>query len=280
MNQPDTSLEAELFAKKCVTCQTILHGDYCHKCGEKKVSEKDFSFNSLVSQALYGFTHLDSKFFKSFKTLLFRPGFLSLAFVKGNRTPFMKPFQIFLICNILFFVFLSNTDVFRKPSSWWFKTEKDLGYPVAQVVKEKCNSQNITESDLSEKYEHNSAALSKSLVIIFLPFIALVLSLLQYKKKMPFGKHVIFTIHLFSFYLLIMVLWNTIVGWLPLRIFWATWALPIAFVFTLYFVVAFKEFYQQSWGNSIIKTLFCTLCLYLGEIIYRAIVSIIALHYT
>lgn len=279
MSQSDTLDNNNRASGHCITCNSPLNGEYCYKCGEKTVSDKDYSLKNLLEQALDSFTHLDSKFFKSFYLLLFNPGYLSSAFIKGNRKPFMKPFQIFLICNIIFFIFLSNTDVFRKPSSWWQHIEREWTFSVAQTFKEKSISKNIPQNELAEIYDHQSTTLSKGLIVLFVPFITLLLSTLQYKNKMPFGKHLIFSVHLFSFYLLIMVFWNGIVSLLPVRIFWGTWLIPIEIIFATYFTIAFKKFYHLTWWWTIAKSLLCILAIYFVTGMYRSLISIITLNY-
>ena len=81
---------------KCINCTTDLKGDYCYACGEKVVSSKDFTIIKLAEQTVDVFTHLDSKLYGTVKSLLFKPGYLSVAYIQGLRKPFMKPFQIFV----------------------------------------------------------------------------------------------------------------------------------------------------------------------------------------
>lgn len=76
----------------CINCKSKLEGPYCHQCGEKIVTEKDFTIKKLLKQTVDVFTHLDSKIFLTLKFLLLKPGKLSEDYVEGLRKPFMKPF--------------------------------------------------------------------------------------------------------------------------------------------------------------------------------------------
>ncbi|MBK8686474.1 MAG: DUF3667 domain-containing protein [Bacteroidetes bacterium] len=101
---------------KCKNCQAKFEGTYCNACGEKVIREGDFALKKIFSQALDSLTHLDSKLFKTMKLLFFYPGKLSSQYIEGVRVPYMKPFQIFIISNIFFFILFSNEDLFRIPA--------------------------------------------------------------------------------------------------------------------------------------------------------------------
>src|SRR5882672_11646739 len=105
----------------CIACGTKLKGNYCWKCGEKKLNPaKDYALYKFIEQTVDGFTHFDSKFLRSFKALLFKPGFLTSEFIHGRRTRYMKPVQMFIIAGILFYfafpkstTFYANVDDMR-----------------------------------------------------------------------------------------------------------------------------------------------------------------------
>jgi hypothetical protein len=106
----------------------------------------------------------------------------------------MKPFQIFVICNILFFIFFSEIDIFRTPSKWYFQDNFN-GVKVMEQVNE-----------IAILYDKKSSDLAKGLIILLIPFIGLINWLLNIKRKDAYGKHLIMAIHYFSFVLLIAVL--------------------------------------------------------------------------
>src|SRR5258708_2269115 len=100
----------------CVSCGTKLKGSYCWKCGEKKLNpSKDYSIGKFIEQTVDGFTHFDSKFLRSFKALLFKPGFLTIEFIHGRRMHYMKPVQIFIIAIVLFYFIFPSASTFSRP---------------------------------------------------------------------------------------------------------------------------------------------------------------------
>jgi len=181
----------------CKNCNETFQDTYCHHCGEKIVEDEDFSIRTILQQTFDGFTNIDSKFLRSFKYLLFKPGRLTEAFVEGIRKPFMKPIQLFLIINVMFFFFLPNSDILRIPSKWYFNVEHR-----AKDLKEISGKNGISEQELMQSYDAKSLTYSKAAVIIIIPFEALLFALINFRKGYQFGKHAIFATHYFSFFLL------------------------------------------------------------------------------
>lgn len=263
----------------CVNCKTKLEGLYCHSCGEKVVTEKDFTIKKLLEQTVDVFTHLDSKVFATLKLLLFKPGGLSVFYIEGLRKPFMKPFQIFILINILFFLLLSNADVFRMPSSYFF-TERSLwGYDINDIVLRKTIETNKTRNEIALLYDQKSASLSKTFVIAFIPLISLVFAFLFIRKKLQIGKHIVFSTHIFSFILLMMVLWTQLFNILPkidLKPLYLN-IIPSILVWSVYFGLAIKRFYNASWVYTIISTVISIAALFVIVESYRFAISLYSL---
>jgi hypothetical protein len=264
--------------KLCVSCNSYLKGEYCHNCGEKVVANKDFTFKKLFEQAFDSFTHIDSKLFKSFAYLLFKPGRLSSDYVIGKRKNFMKPFQIFILINILFFIFLSNVDVFRKPSSWWFKQSTNLGFSVKDRVHWIGKVKNIAVKEVMVLYDTESNKLAKGFVIILIPVISLIMALLNIKKKLQTGKHLIFSVHIFSFMLLFILVWSEFMRLMYYLFDIYFWRLPIIIVLITYLTISIRNFYKDKWLWSVVKGLISFALIIISIAFYRSVISILALN--
>jgi hypothetical protein len=68
----------------------------------------------LVEKIVHALTSIDARAACSAWTLLRHPGRLTLAWTSGVRKPYVAPFQLFLIANVVFFPLQSLTgqDVF------------------------------------------------------------------------------------------------------------------------------------------------------------------------
>ena len=185
----------------CKNCQNKFYGNFCNICGEKIVADSDFSVKNILNQAFGAITNFDSKLLKTFKLMFQNPGFLSKNIISGIRVPFLKPFQIFVICNLIFFIFLSDTDLFRTPSKWFFNGDFDyFGTKVVDKVSNIMQAKNLSLIEVQTKYDSISSNLSKSLLILLIPFIAIIG--IMFKRKLKFGKHLIFATIYFSQFLL------------------------------------------------------------------------------
>ena len=263
----------------CVNCKTKLEGLYCYCCGEKIVAEKDFTIKKLLEQTLDVFTHLDSKIFLTLKFLLLKPGKLSDAYVKGLRKPFMKPFQIFILINILFFILLSNVDIFRIPSSELFNEIDLRGYNISKIVEEKITETNKTKNEIALVYDLKSTLVAKTYVIILIPLLSFVFALLFIREKIQIGKHIIFSTHLFSFLILIIILWLSILMLLPKihldNIYLIK--IPLLIIWILYMGIAIKQFYKSTWIYTIVSTLIGIIAFMIFIDAYRTVISLYSL---
>lgn len=97
----------ERHEKICLNCNAEIYGRYCHVCGQENIEPKD-KFWHLVTHFVYDIIHFDGKFFSTSKFLLFRPGYLSLEYMRGRRADFLHPIRMYVFVSAFFFLlFLS-----------------------------------------------------------------------------------------------------------------------------------------------------------------------------
>lgn len=89
-------------AQECQNCNTELSGSYCSVCGQE--SHKSVRhFYEYIQEVFDDWMSLDSKFFRTLWSLIFRPGFLSNQYFIGRRVRYITPVRLFIIVNVLFF---------------------------------------------------------------------------------------------------------------------------------------------------------------------------------
>lgn len=249
----------------CKNCGEQLQGVYCHSCGEKVVESNDFLLKTLLGQVADGLFNIDSKVFRTFKYLLFKPGRLSTNYVEGIRKPFMKPIQLFLISNVLFFLLLTQADILRIPATYYFTDNR------AESVRKAMNETGLSEPELRQAYDKKSTDLSKAAIFLMIPLLMLVLAALFFQSKRFFGMHLIFSIHYVSFFFLsclLAVLVSNFGNKLPQYI--------IISLNLFYLILAIREFYKTKWSFTILKsTLF--LIAFIGLTLgYRTFISYVS----
>jgi len=261
----------------CKTCNTKFNGNFCNSCGEKVIRTGDFALMKIFSQALDSISHLDSKLFKTLKLLLFYPGKLSTKYTDGIRTPYMKPFQIFIISNIIFFIIFSNDDLFKVPSSYFFQ-ENFEGFKVLEKVRNISKETGLNEIEIANLYDSASTNLAKGLLVFLIPIIALISKILNYKQKMEFGKHLIFSTHFFTFVLSFFVVNSLFIVLLPDSFNRRIILIPIGLGIFLYYSIALKNFYNNSNKMAFIKGISGTLLIFILFNFYKMIISMLALY--
>lgn len=194
---------------RCANCDAKLRGKFCHKCGEKVVDRQDFTLRHFLADVFSKFTHLDSKVLHSLWLLCRRPGFLSAAYLQGRRKPYMKPLALFFLINLLYFLTISVNGLrtFENP------LQAQLRNPYSTVVKrmlaERLAGATETEKAAFEvAFDQQNHNLSKSMLLLLVPMLALCLWLLYLPQGLYFGEHLITALHFQA----LLVLQNIVLG--------------------------------------------------------------------
>ena len=89
--------------RNCLNCNTYVVGKYCHNCGQENIELKESVWH-LLSHLFKDITHFDGKFFTSMKDLIWKPGFLSLEYMRGRRVAYLNPIRMYLFTSFIFFL--------------------------------------------------------------------------------------------------------------------------------------------------------------------------------
>ncbi|MEJ2382912.1 MAG: DUF3667 domain-containing protein [Xanthomonadales bacterium] len=98
------SLPAERLAgsARCLNCGTALQGPFCHFCGQPDKNLMRF-FPALLRELLEDFMDFDSRFMRTLKPLLFRPGKLTRDYLDGRRFRYVPPLRLYIFSSLAFF---------------------------------------------------------------------------------------------------------------------------------------------------------------------------------
>ena len=188
----------------CPTCNSTVSTPYCSACGERLLSARDLTLRGLFDQLFHAFSNIDGRLIRSFRCLVNRPGVLTVAYVRGQRIPYIGPFQLFLIANVLFFATQSLTHMNVFSSTLDSHLHNQDWSAVAQALVSHRLETMQTPLDLYTPMFNQAVVLhAKSLIILMaLPF-ALLLLIMFYRDRQPFVVHVVFSLHLYTFLLLL-----------------------------------------------------------------------------
>ena len=87
---------------ECLNCGTALQGPFCHYCGQPDRNFLRF-FPVLLRELLEDFLDLDSRFMRTMKPLLFKPGKLTRDYLEGRRFRYTPPLRLYIFSSIACF---------------------------------------------------------------------------------------------------------------------------------------------------------------------------------
>ncbi|HEX6225823.1 MAG TPA: DUF3667 domain-containing protein [Chryseolinea sp.] len=120
----------------CLNCSTPLTDLYCPHCGQKDIPSRQ-SLGELVFNFVSSFSGYESKFFKTCRYLLFRPGFLATEYNAGKRERYFHPARMYVFISFIFFLlFFSLPDDESSNTNLNITTPKDDLEELREELKE------------------------------------------------------------------------------------------------------------------------------------------------
>jgi hypothetical protein len=92
-------------ATACPNCAAAVAGNFCHECGQETVLHPA-STREFVHEFIGHYVALEGKLWKSLWLLLFRPGRLTLEYIKGRRVRYVQPLRLYLTFSLIFFALM------------------------------------------------------------------------------------------------------------------------------------------------------------------------------
>jgi hypothetical protein len=270
-----------------VNCGATITGAFCANCGQKRFVESDRRLGHLAHELISSVTDLDGRVWRTLLALLFHPGLLSREYFEGRRARWLSPVTLFFAASVLYFVVpLHGSDfapTFDQQVSGGIR-QLALGPAEKPLTPEEAESTGQMHSpftspwielrvherdaklraathgasgydyhDYRLAYEAKSDDVSKALIMLHLPFAAIVLTFLFHRQRRYFAEHVVFLMHYMAFYIVmlqIVVQSDALYG----RLTPAAWAIPGAaldwlmrFLLVLYAVLAMRRAYTIGW---------------------------------
>jgi hypothetical protein len=95
--------------ENCRNCEHTFDSsyEYCPYCGQEAID--NLTVGVLFSNTIENYFSIDARFFRSFATLMLKPGVLARRFVDGKRLKYLHPAQFYLFISVIFFFIFSFT---------------------------------------------------------------------------------------------------------------------------------------------------------------------------
>jgi len=256
----------------CPNCGENFRSPFCPNCGEQRLAGKDYSLRRFLGEAFNILTNFESNLFRSFASLITRPGRLTAEYFKGRRKSYLKPLQLFIFCNLIFFFAesLTNSHTLTTPLS----THTNLlphSTLARRLVEAEQQKRNLTYEDYRSRFDAAIEGQAKTLVIVMVPLYALVLQMFYWRPRRYYVEHLVFSLHLFAFLLLLIAAMNVtlLLALHVRRIFDLNlWMLQsdnfVTFLMlslcATYLLVALRRTYGQGIVRTALKCLALALC--------------------
>jgi hypothetical protein len=290
----------------CLNCGVTVAGPYCHHCGQQNIEPKQSAWH-LIVHFFNDVTHFDGKFFSSIKYLITKPGFLTEEYVKGRRASYLDPIRMYLFISAVYFLLLmsvfkthsqvvtgsrdSNRTVISGGDEHIIVNDQSYAtvyqYDSVQKALPAAKMDGVIERyfnrklvGVNERYKGNREGMGRTLManyfhsvpymlFISLPLIALLFQLFYIRRsQFYYVSHGIFTIHLYCFVFIVLILINTS------EMFggWGKIAKVILYIWGMvYLFLAMKRFYKQGGFKTFIKF---TMIFFLGTTLIGLLAAI------
>jgi hypothetical protein len=223
--------------KTCLNCRHVVENRFCPHCGQENIDTRK-TFYHLFLHFFEDLTHYENAFWKTIKNLLFKPSTLTKEYLSGKRLSYLAPVRLYIFISLITFFFisiLSTKDPFHITVE---KTQPKMaleeikgggnsifGFHSTKELDSIQNSDSKTEKlspfkywifhkglsiiernsnkEIVEKFKESFIHNFPKLLFLYMPIFAFLLWLFHGKKRWYYFDHGIFTLHYFSFLLLI-----------------------------------------------------------------------------
>ncbi|HAD82504.1 TPA: hypothetical protein DCG35_08600 [Candidatus Edwardsbacteria bacterium] len=259
--------------ENCLNCGALLHGKYCHDCGQKN-TDINVPFRELLHEFLWDELRIDSRFVHTLVPLIIRPGFLTADYVAGKRMRYVPPLRTYVIISFVLFLLLAMTS--RRSHLEGLQDEPEarseikavetapqpLAGPDTAAALEDTLSFDHRFTQMVEKgYRRgtdNPELFVETLIerfaqgmFLLMPLFALLLKMLYIRSGRYYMQHLIFSIHFHAFvFLTILVITATRFLHIPVL---SQWLSLLIMTIPLYLYLSLKRFYRQGFWPTFIK---------------------------
>jgi len=101
-------------SSSCANCDAPLTGPYCAQCGQH-AHESARSLSVVLHDGWHLMTHIDGRFWSTIRTLLWKPGQLTVDYLADRRARYVSPLRLYFVLSIAFFALAAaNSNLLSK----------------------------------------------------------------------------------------------------------------------------------------------------------------------
>lgn len=205
-------MTSPVLTEDCPTCGEVISDTFCPKCGERRASQRAYTLGEFIHETFEVFTNVERSFLHTMWTLVRRPGELTVAYMRGERARYLRPFQLFLLINLIFFVLAGGGVTMYSTPLATHMNSTPYRERARAVVAEWRPATGMTMKEYQKAFDSKSLVLARSLVVVLAPAFAIGIALLSLNRDRSMVKALVFSFHAIAVLMLqtIVVAWVTI----------------------------------------------------------------------
>jgi hypothetical protein len=275
-------------AADCQNCGAALEGRYCSACGQK-ADVRILSLPAFMREVAGDLLNVDSRIWRSLRTLAFRPGRLTRLYLEGQRARYTPPFRMYIVTSLAFFVVFSLVRALTSAEPDGARQTAASAAPeavepadgaLANAVpaEEQTFSIVIDDDDLECSFnpERVSPAVRERLeaacerveattpasfnrafadnfpvtMLVFIPAVAAIMKLLYLFTRRKYVEHLLFFLHVHTFFFLVALMTALLAGLLTLAPGVAITVPIAAAAASVYFLVYLYVAMREVYGQG------------------------------
>ncbi|HWS60387.1 MAG TPA: DUF3667 domain-containing protein [Flavobacterium sp.] len=226
--------------KTCLNCKHVVENRFCPNCGQENIDTRK-TFYHLFVHFFEDLTHYENAFWKTIINLLIKPSILTKEYLSGKRLSYLAPIRLYIFISLITFFIISfslSKDPFviteektapkvalqelqeRGSTFFGYHSTKELDSIQNSGSKDKKLSpfqywilhkalyiiERNSNEEIIEKFKESFFHNLPKLLFVYMPIFTFLLWIFHNKKRWYYFEHGIFTLHYFSFLLLIILI--------------------------------------------------------------------------
>ncbi len=199
----------------CQNCESPVAGPYCAQCGQRTGLRLP-TMSDVMHDFVHSALHLDGRAWRTFRSLLLRPGELTNEFISGRRQRYLPPFRLYLVVSLAFFALsalLPGAEAVRVDPAVGEALDAgsrcDIRIGAAgferldALLAEACRK---LAADGGSRLGPTFLATAPKLMFLFLPLMAAVATLFYWRPRRLYVEHLVLFLHTHALVFLVLSL--------------------------------------------------------------------------
>lgn len=254
----------------CPNCSASVTGGYCAECGQKVIQVDELTLGHFGRQVAEEVGAFDFKTVRSLVSLL-RPGGLTSEYLAGRRQRYLSPLRVYFLAAAIFFL----------AAPWIGLTfegfvEQGNSGQLTRMVEARIAVRGLDRAHFADRFDLRLQTIYTLSLSVSVVATAVILAALYWRRRLPFGAHVIFSLHYVAFLYL-----AAIVAYVLRRLVSPTPLMDLVLVHAiigLYLAPALRRVYGGSWLMTIVKLLAIFVITFLVDSVVNALALLATLY--